>query len=121
MSNVTFVPSSSSHATRFAFGAAAGLVLVALVLHVSTWVRRGAIDFAAAGNMLVLHVRAPMSSGSRHHARHSKLVELSNRHAALVLLVPVIALAGCSTYAASRYVAPADTGQALRAYHGKAT
>ena len=41
------------------------------------------------------------------------------RHA-LALLVPVIALAGCSTYAASRYVASADTGQALRAYHRKA-
>src|SRR5262245_56418224 len=43
------------------------------------------------------------------------------RDAGPALLVPVIALAGCSTYAASRYVASADTGQALRAYHGKAT
>jgi len=40
---------------------------------------------------------------------------------ATVALLAVIALAGCSTYAASRYVASADTGQTLRAYHGKAT
>jgi len=44
-----------------------------------------------------------------------------HRDAALALLVPVIAIAGCSTYAASRYVASADTGRALRAYDGKAT
>jgi len=46
---------------------------------------------------------------------------MRHRGAALALFVPVIALAGCSTYAASRYVASADTGQTLRAYHGKAT
>ena len=43
------------------------------------------------------------------------------RGAAVALLTLAIALAGCSTYAASRYVASADTGQALRAYRGTRT
>jgi len=46
---------------------------------------------------------------------------IRHRNAALAWLVLVTALARCSTYTASRYVASADTGQALRAYHGKAT
>jgi len=41
-------------------------------------------------------------------------------HRGLLLLLAV-ALAGCSTYAASRYVASADTVQALRAYRGRTT
>jgi hypothetical protein len=43
------------------------------------------------------------------------------RGAAVALLTLSIALAGCSTYAASRDVASADTGQALRAYRGTRT
>jgi hypothetical protein len=43
------------------------------------------------------------------------------RGAAVALLTLSIALAGCSTYAASRYVASADTGEALRAYRGTRT
>jgi hypothetical protein len=46
---------------------------------------------------------------------------MRRRDVTLALLVPMIALAGCSTYVADRYVASADTGQALRAYQGKAT
>lgn len=43
------------------------------------------------------------------------------RGTASALLVLAIALAGCSRYAASRYVASADTGQALRPYRGTRT
>jgi hypothetical protein len=43
------------------------------------------------------------------------------RGAAVALLTLAIALAGCSTYAASRYVASADTGQALRVYRSTRT
>ena len=46
---------------------------------------------------------------------------MRHRDVTLALLVTMIALAGCSTYSAARYVASADTGQALRAYQGKAT
>ena len=84
MSNVTFVPSSSSRATRFAFGAAAGLVLVALVLHVSTWVRRGAIDFAAAGNMLGLLVLTATGTFDPPHGR----LRFALTVVALALIVP---------------------------------
>ena len=47
-------PSSSSWAIRLPFGVATAFVLVALLLHASTWLRRGVIDFAAAANMLGL-------------------------------------------------------------------
>ena len=43
------------------------------------------------------------------------------RGTASALLLLATALAGCSTYAASRYVASADTGQALRPYRGTRT
>jgi hypothetical protein len=54
----------------------------------------------------------------RHHLCEAP--DLTSR--GLALFTPAIALAGCSaTYAASRYVASADTDQALRAYRGTRT
>ena len=50
------MPSGSSRATRFAFGAATAVALVALALHASNWLRRGVMDRAAAANMLGLFV-----------------------------------------------------------------
>jgi hypothetical protein len=43
------------------------------------------------------------------------------RATASALLVLAIALAGSSTYAASRYIASAETGQVLRPYRGTRT
>ena len=63
------MPSGSSRATRFAFGVAAALALAALTIHASTWVHRGAIDWAAAGNMLGLLVLTATGSLDPPHGR----------------------------------------------------
>ena len=78
------MPSSSSLATRFAFGAASALVLFALVLHGSTWLRRGAIDLAAAGNMLGLLVLTATGTFDPPHGR----LRLALTVIALALIVP---------------------------------
>lgn len=56
-------------ATRFAFGVATALVLVALILHASTWLRRGGMDVAAAGNMLGLFVLMATGTFDPPHGR----------------------------------------------------
>ena len=76
--------SSSSRATRFAFGVAAALVLVALVLHASTWVRRGAMDVAPTGNMLGLLVLTATGTFDPPHGR----LRLAPTLVALALIVP---------------------------------
>ena len=78
------MPSSSSRATRFAFAAATLLVLVALTLHVSTWLRRGAIDWPAAGNMLGLLVLTATGTFDPPHGRLRFVLTL----VALALIVP---------------------------------
>ena len=76
--------SSSSRATRFAFGIAMGLVLVALVLHASTWLRRGTIDLAGAGNMLGLLVLMATGTFDPPHGR----LRFALTVVALALIVP---------------------------------
>ena len=78
------MPPSSSRATRFAFGAATALVLVALVLHASNWVRSGAIDFAAASNMLGLLVLTATGTLDPPHGR----LRLALTVVALSLILP---------------------------------
>lgn len=46
----------SSLSIRVAFGVAAALVVVALSLHVSNWVRQGVVNWPAAANMVGLLV-----------------------------------------------------------------
>ncbi len=78
------MPSSSSRATRIAFGTAAAFVLVALGLHAATWLRRGTIDFAAAGNMLGLLVLMATGAFDPPHGR----LRLALSLIALALIVP---------------------------------
>ena len=78
------MPSGSSRTTRFAFGVAAALALVALALHASTWLRRGAIDWAAAGNMLGLLVLMATGAFDPPHGR----LRLALTLVALALIVP---------------------------------
>jgi len=78
------VPPSSSRVTRVAFGAAAALVLVALALHASTWLRRGIIDWPAAGNMLGLLVLTTTGTVDPPHGRLRFALTLI----ALALIVP---------------------------------
>jgi len=63
---------------------AAALVLVALVLHASTWLRRGAIDLAAAGNMLGLLVLTATGAFDLPHGR----LRFALTVVALALIVP---------------------------------
>ena len=46
----------ASTSVRLAFGAAAVLVVVALALHLSNWMRKGTADWVAAVNMVGLLV-----------------------------------------------------------------
>lgn len=78
------MPSRSSRATRLAFGVASALVLVALALHACTWLRRGAIDLAAAGNMLGLLVLTATGTFDPPHGR----LRLALTVIALALIVP---------------------------------
>jgi hypothetical protein len=76
--------SSSSRATRIAFGVATAFVLVALALHASNWFRRGAMDWAAAGNMLGLLVLTTTGSLDPPHGR----LRLALTVVALALILP---------------------------------
>src|SRR5262249_52980054 len=78
------VPSSSSRATRIAFGVAAALVLVALALHFSTWLRRGVVDWPAARNMLGILVLTSIGMFDPPHGR----LRLALTLVALALIVP---------------------------------
>ena len=78
------MPSSSSRATRFAFGTAAVLALVALALHASTWLRRGVMDWAAAGNMLGLFVLTATGTFDPPHGR----LRLALTLVSLALILP---------------------------------
>ena len=46
----------SSRTTRLAFGVAAVLLVVALCLHLSNWLREGAVNWPTAANMVGLLV-----------------------------------------------------------------
>lgn len=76
--------SSSSRVTRIAFGTATVLVLIALALHVSVWLRRGVMDWAAAGNMLGLLVLTATGTFDPPHSR----LRLTLTLLALALIVP---------------------------------
>lgn len=76
--------STSSRVTRIAFGTAAVLALAALALHVSIWLRRGVVDWAAAGNMLGLLVLTATGTFDPPHGR----LRLALTVVALALIVP---------------------------------
>jgi len=78
------VSPNSSRATRIAFGVAAAFVLGALALHAFTWLRRGVIDWAAAGNMLGLLVLTTTGTFDPPHGR----LRLALTLVALALILP---------------------------------
>ena len=75
---------STSRVTRVAFGVATVLVLVALGLHTSAWLRRGVMDWPAAGNMLGLLVLTATGTFDPPHGR----IRLTLTLVALALIVP---------------------------------